>query len=246
MLESAQKQVDRTQKGIQRTPQGRETLDTQPNETLADSLQRCFERDIADGTLAPGSRLDEKEIAERFGVSRTPVREALRLLSASGLVDLRGHQGVTVRAIKVQALLEMFQVMAELEGLCARLASRRVTPEQRAQLESIHQRLTAAATEGTINEFYDINKEFHEAIYMAARNDFLTEQTRSLRNRVGAYRRQVTYMPGRIADTLREHEEVMQAIFAHDGERAHAAMRGHINLLGDNLTDFIAHFNVIK
>ncbi|MFL9924048.1 GntR family transcriptional regulator [Herbaspirillum lusitanum] len=246
MAESAQKEIARPQKDALRTPVAREELEVQPNETLADSLQRRFERDIANGTLLPGMRLDEKEIAERFGVSRTPVREALRLLSASGLVDLRGHQGVTVRTIKVQALLEMFQVMAELEGLCARLASRRILPEQRLQLEEIHARLTLAASEGTINEFYDINKEFHEAIYSVSRNEFLAEQTRSLRNRVGAYRRQVTYMPGRIADTLREHEEVMQAIFAHDGDRAHAAMRGHISLLGDNLSDFIAHFNVVN
>src|SRR6201988_2654936 len=97
------------------------------NMTRAESLREKLEGAIAAGHLEPGSRLDEQEIAQRFGVSRTPVREAFRLLAANNLVELRGRQGATVRAIKAQSLVEMFQVMAELEGLCARLAARRVS-----------------------------------------------------------------------------------------------------------------------
>ena len=130
--------------------------------------------------------------------------------------------------------------MGELEGLCARLAARRLTPAQRTEIEAIHARLAAAA--GDADAFYDVNQEFHEAIYDAACNAFLADQTRRLRNRVAAYRRRVTRMPSRIADTLREHEAVMTAVFAHDAEQAHAAMRAHLTLLGDNLLDFIAAF----
>ena len=210
--------------------------------TLAESLRQQLEGAIAAGHLEPGSRLDEQEIAQRFGVSRTPVREAFRLMAANNLVELRGRQGAMVRSIKAQALIEMFQVMAELEGLCARLAARRVSQTWGEEISEIHQRLVAASKSGDIDEFYDINQEFHEAIYEASRNSFLAEQTRKLRNQVAAYRRRVTHMPNRITDTIREHEAIMQAILAHDPERAHSAMRDHVNLLGDNLLDFLAAF----
>ena len=210
--------------------------------TLAEGLRQKLEGAIAAGRLEPGSRLDEQEIAQRFGVSRTPVREAFRLLAANNLVELRGRQGATVRAIKAEALIEMFQVMAELEGLCARLAARRVSPAWEDEISEIHQRLVAAGETRDINLFYDVNQEFHEAIYEASRNAFLADQTRKLRNQVAAYRRRVTRMPNRIADTVREHEAIMQAILAHDPERAHSTMRDHVNLLGDNLLDFLAAF----
>jgi len=221
---------------------GHGSLTQIPGVTLAEGLRQKLEGDIAAGHLEPGSRLDEQEIAQRFGVSRTPVREAFRLMAANNLVELRGRQGATVRAIKAEALIEMFQVMAELEGLCARLAARRVSQVWRDEISEIHQQLVAAGETGNIDVFYDINQEFHEAIYEASRNAFLADQTRKLRNQVAAYRRRVTRMPNRIADTVREHEAVMEAILARDPERAHSSMRDHVNLLGDNLLDFLAAF----
>lgn len=207
--------------------------------TLANTLHHRLEAEIVAGRIEPGSRLDEQEIAERYGCSRTPVREAFRLLAADRLVELRGRQGAVVRSIGAQTLIEMFQVMAELEGLCARLAARRIMPPQAQALRAIHDRLVAAA-KGGVDAFYDINTDFHEAIYEAAHNAFLADETRRLRNRVAAYRRRVTHMPTRIADTIREHEEVMGAILNHDPEAAHRAMRAHLTLLGENLLDLIA------
>jgi DNA-binding GntR family transcriptional regulator len=218
------------------------SLAPSPGLTLAESLRQKLEGAIAAGHIEPGSRLDEQDIAQRFGVSRTPVREAFRLMAANNLVELRGRQGATVRAIKAQSLVEMFQVMAELEGLCARLAARRFSPAWGQEISDIHQRLVAAGATADIDVFYDINQEFHEAIYEASRNVFLADQTRKLRNQVASYRRRVTRMPNRIADTIREHEAIMQAILAHDAERAHATARDHVNLLGDNLLDFLAAF----
>lgn len=207
--------------------------------TLANTLHRRLEAEIAAGRIEPGSRLDEQDIAERYGCSRTPVREAFRLLAADRLVELRGRQGAVVRSIGAQTLIEMFQVMGELEGLCARLAARRVTPPQAEALRAIHARLVAAAEAG-VDAFYDVNAEFHEAIYETANNAFLADETRRLRNRVAAYRRRVTHMPTRIEDTIREHEEIMEAILARDPEAAHRAMRAHLTLLGENLLDLIA------
>jgi DNA-binding GntR family transcriptional regulator len=225
-----------------RAKNGDSSLPSGTGMTLAESLRQKLEGAIAAGHLEPGSRLDEQEIAQRFGVSRTPVREAFRLMAANNLVELRGRQGATVRAIKAQALIEMFQVMAELEGLCARLAARRVSQAWGEEISDIHQRLISASETRDVDLFYDINQEFHEAIYEASRNAFLADQTRKLRNQVAAYRRRVTRMPHRIADTIREHEAIMQAILAHDPERAHSTMRDHVNLLGDDLLDFLAAF----
>jgi DNA-binding GntR family transcriptional regulator len=223
------------------TQNRRRELVSLPGATLAERLRQELEAAIAAGRLEPGARLDEQEVAGRFGVSRTPVREAFRLLAANNLVELRGRQGATVRAIGVHALIEMFQVMAELEGLCARLAARRLTTARQIKIEAIHQRLKSVPP-SDIDLFYDVNQEFHEAIYEASCNAFLADQTRRLRNQIAAYRRRVTRMPNRIADTIKEHEAVMEAIAAHDGERAHSAMRDHVNLLGDDLVDFIAAF----
>ena len=210
-------------------------------ETLASTLHRQLEAEIAKGLLEPGTRLDEQDIAQRFGVSRTPVREAFRLLAADDLVELRGRRGATVRSIGMHTLIEMFQVMGELEGLCARLAARRASEAQCDRLRAIHQRLADAHNAGA-DAFYDINVEFHEAIYEASSNAFLADQTRRLRNRVAAYRRRVTRMPSRVEDTLREHEAVMAASVAKDPEAAHRAMRAHLTLLGENLLDFVASF----
>jgi DNA-binding GntR family transcriptional regulator len=207
--------------------------------TLANALHRRLRDEIASGRLEPGARLDEQDIADSHGCSRTPVREAFRLLAAERLVELRGRQGAVVRSISAQTLIEMFQVMGELEGLCARLAARRSTPAQNAALQAIHTRLVEAAP-APADVFYDINEEFHEAIYEAAHNAFLAEETRRLRNRVAVYRRRVTHMPTRVEDTLREHAEIMAAILARDPEAAHRSMRAHLTLLGENLLDLIA------
>lgn len=212
--------------------------------TLAAGIARALEAEIAGGRRAPGTRLDELDIANRFGASRTPVREAFRLLASSGLVELKGRQGVAVRSIGAHALIEMFQVMAELEGLCARLAARRIEPAGMDGLDAIHRRLVAASGGAAEpDRFYDVNQEFHEAIYDAASNAFLADQTRRLRNQVAAYRRRVTRMPNRIADTLAEHAEVIEAIRAHDPEKAHRTMRHHVSLLGDDLVDFLAAYS---
>jgi DNA-binding GntR family transcriptional regulator len=217
-------------------------IDEQPTESLAEAVHRQLEAEITAGRLRPGARLDEQELARRFGASRTPVREALRLLGADGLVELRGRQGATVRVIALPTVLEMFQVMGELEGLCARLAARRITERQRQRIADAHEVLTASTDNG-VDAFYEHNQAFHEAIYDASASAFLAEQTRQLRNRVATYRRRVTAMPNRIADTLREHEAVMLAIFNRDPEAAHTAMRAHLTLLGDDLADFIAGFD---
>lgn len=208
--------------------------------TLAERLRHQLEQLITTAELRPGTRLDEQEIAQRFQVSRTPVREALRLLAAQHLVKLRGRQGAVVRQIDTHALIDMFVVMAELEGLCARLACRRMTPETLKKIELIHDRLRQTSETGDIDLFFEVNREFHEAIYDASCNAFLAEQTRVLRNRVAAYRRRMSLMPGRVHHTLAQHQAIIDAFRSQDADLSYKAMHDHVNLAGDDLMDFLA------
>ena len=208
--------------------------------TLSDELRGALEEMIVSGELKPGERLDEAELAARFKVSRTPVREALKALVGTGLLELKSRQGVTVSTISIPVLLEMFQMMGALEGLCAKLAARRATAEQKAGLRDIHARLTAALEDKEPVRFYDINQEFHDLLYDASHTQFLADQTRAIRKRVAAYRRHVTYQPGRMAATIGEHERILAALETADADAAFKAASEHVNLLGDDMADFIA------
>ena len=170
--------------------------------TRSEHLRHCLEEEILQGKLLPGSRLDESGLAERFHVSRTPVREALKFLASSGLVAVRPHQGAVVTRLTIKQLIDMFQVMAELEGLCARLAARRLTPTQRRALQSAHRACKEVARREDPDAFYAQNNVFHQMIYAASGNQYLEEETRKLRNRLGPYRRYITFQPGRIAESL--------------------------------------------
>jgi DNA-binding GntR family transcriptional regulator len=208
--------------------------------TLSDDLRADLEEMIVGGTLPPGARVDEAELATRFKVSRTPVREALKALIATGLLEARPRQGVTVAAISIPILLEMFEMMAALEGLCAKLAARRAHRDEKLALRTIHVRLTEALGTQTPELFYAINHEFHDLLYEASHTQFIATQTRSLRKRVAAYRKHVTFQPGRMAATIGEHERILQAIEAGDAEAAYRAASEHVTLLGDDMADFIA------
>lgn len=207
-----------------------------------EELRTILEEAIIKGELPPGTRLEEQELAHRYGVSRTPVRETLRLLASSGLVEMRLRQGAVVATLTIPRLIQMFEVMADLEGLCARLATRRLPPGMMEQMEESHRACAEALKGNDAQAFYEANRLFHEAIYTASNNAFLEETTRALRNRVAPYRRYVTYQPGRMIETMREHEAVMAAIRSGDGDLADRCMRDHVNLLGDSFADFISSF----
>jgi DNA-binding GntR family transcriptional regulator len=208
--------------------------------TRAEKIQRAIEDEILTGKLLPGARLEEVELAARFEVSRTPVREALRHLASSGLINTKIRQPATVASLGLKQLIEMFEVMSELEAMCARLATRRINKLRLEKLLDCHRQLKKAATKRDIDAFFEVNQKFHEILYRASQNEFLAEQTLSLRNRLRPYRRYVTQRPGQLAATILEHEAVIEAIEQGNEEGAAAAMRSHVNLLGEKLTDFIA------
>jgi DNA-binding GntR family transcriptional regulator len=167
-------------------------------------------------------------IPRRFRVSRTPVREALRQLAASGLIDVRAHRGAVVARPSEERLAGMFEAMAELEALCAGLAAERMTGAERRVLETAHEEMRMLIQVGDPQRFHDINESFHGAIYTGAHNTYLAETTLATRARVQPFRRAQFRTLGRLAQSHVEHDQVMSAILRGDRERASNAMRAHI------------------
>ena len=207
---------------------------------LAQDLRDRLEEEILSGQRAPGSRLDESKLALHFGVSRTPVREALRELAAADLVVLRPRQGAVVATVTVTQLLHMFEVMAELESFCARLAARRMTAEERRRLSAVHEDCRTLAEQGEAHAYYDANRRFHEVIYAGSHNSYLEEATSGMRNRLSPYRRFQLHHPGRTMKSWNEHRAVVEAILGGDAEGAAAAMSHHVTIQGDVFTDLIS------
>ncbi|HEX8405394.1 MAG TPA: GntR family transcriptional regulator, partial [Duganella sp.] len=182
--------------------------------THSANLREQIEEMIAVGVFKPGQHLDETELATRFGVSRTPIRETLIQLSSMGLVVIRPRRGAIVAELGPQQLVEMFEVMSELEATCGRLAARRMTPEEQAALLAAHEACQAAMLAQEPDDYYYKNEVFHEAIYAGSHNQFLIEQTRNLYRRLRPYRRLQLRVRDRLANSYREHDGVVQAILA--------------------------------
>lgn len=195
---------------------------------------------IATGEFSPGERLDETQLGKRFGVSRTPVREALHQLAAAGLVDLRPHRGAVVADVPPHRLVEMFEVMAELEAMSGRLAARRLTPSARDELLAIHKACGDAARRKDPDAYYYENERFHAAIYAGSGNAFLAEQALALHRRLKPYRRLQLRVSRRIEASFAEHEAVMAALLAGDGETAARELHAHVLVQGERFSDLMA------
>ena len=201
--------------------------------TLAEELRLALADDIVRGLLGPGAALDETELARRFGVSRTPVREAIRELAASGLVEVRAHRGAVVARPSEERLIGMFEAMAELEALCAGLAAERMSPAERGQLDAVHQELRVLIQSSDPQRYHEVNESFHAAIYAGAHNAYLAEMTHATRYRVQPFRRAQFRNLGRMAKSHVEHDRVVLHILRGDREGAAGAMRLHIMKVRD-------------
>ena len=209
----------------------------------AESLRDQLEQDIVTGHFKPGERLDEQTLADRFGVSRTPIREALMQLASIGMVELHARRGAFVATLSLKEVVERFEVMAALEGMCGALAARRITDEQRSKLIEAHQACTEEARNGASDSYYYANERFHNAIYDACQNAYLSEQARQLHNRLKPYRRLQLRARHRVADSLGEHQKIVNAIVDGDAAKAERCLRDHILIQGERLADFITSFD---
>ena len=213
---------------------------------LVDRLRISLEDEIVTGRLAPGDRLDEVSLATRFAVSRTPIREALNQLSTSGLVEIRPRRGAIVTPVTTEDLVEMFETMAEMEAVCGRLATRRMTEEERDGLLAAHEACRHAAKTEDADLYYEQNVLFHRAIYTGSHNRFLANEVRQIRRRLQAYRRLQLRVRGRIASSFAEHESIVEAIMAGDESKADEALRAHIMIQGERFNDLLMSVNSLK
>jgi DNA-binding GntR family transcriptional regulator len=209
--------------------------------SLAGEVTQQLEEDILRGRMRPGSRLDERELSERYKVSRTPVREALQRLSARGLAVARGRQGLQVAQLSVADLLDALSVVAELEALACVQAARRITPALRAALEQAHETCARALDSANPDAFYDANISFHDAIAVASQNSVLQDELSRLSLKTAPYRRAITFQPGRMATSQPEHAGVLAAILDNKPDEAGQRMRRHLAMLSDGIADFL-HF----
>ncbi len=209
-------------------------------QTRADHARQLLADEIITGKLAPGARLDECDIAARLGLSRTPVREALRRLAAIGLAELRPHRGVFVAQPDSAHLAETFEFMADLESLCARNAAMRMSAVERRQLEGHHLSSGELVRRGDRDSYATYNAEFHELIYRFSHNRSLEETAQTIRRCLAPYRRGQFAVLGRLALSFTEHERVVNAIIRGEAAAAAAAMHAHVAVVSAASADYIA------
>lgn len=207
-------------------------------------IRDSLEEEILKGEFVPGSKLDESSLSKKFRVSRTPIREALRQLSASGLIELIPNRGAFLVQLSTNRLVEMFEVLAELEGMCGRLAARRIKDDQRKSLTASLQLCRQSEKDQLdVDAYYHANDEFHSIIHRATQNEFLIETVENIERRLRPYRRVQLHVPQRKRDSVKEHELIVEAIMAGQGDVAEQRMQAHILVQGERFNDFLALLN---
>lgn len=217
------------------------TPDSARPRTIVDTLCQQLADEIVDGRLLPGVRLDEAGLAERFGVSRTPVREALRQLEATGLLQRRPSRGTVVATVTPARLADMFEAMAEMEALCARLSAQRMTTRERQALGRLHERSGRHVEAGDETRYEEANRRFHEALYEGAHNAEIAAMALAMRARLAPFRRAQFRVAGRLELSHVEHARVVTAVLDRDPAAADAAMREHIRTVSDATESFRSH-----
>lgn len=194
----------------------------------SDRIRQDIELAIRDGSLLPGDPLDEFALASQYGVSRTPVREALMLLKAQGLLSSLPRGGMIVAKMDLQQILSLWELLAEMEAIAVRLACERMTSEELKSLCDSHQQSEAFATNEDIIGWQESNAQFHEIIYKAARNPYLRQEVLRLRAQIGAYRRHAFGAIGRTQVSFDQHGEIVAMMLNRDAQGASVAMIRHL------------------
>ncbi len=201
---------------------------SRPGTTRTQELRNVIADEIVCGRLAPGMPLEEVEIARRHGVSRTPVREALRELAATGLVETRAHRSAIVARPSSERLRGMFDVLSELEALCAGQAALQMTAGERQELQALHAALAELVRRGDPKRYHEMNERFHGFIYAGSHNTYLAEITIATRTRLSPFSHMQFRTLGRLNLSHAEHDRVVAAILRGDQAAAAAEMRAHI------------------
>nr|WP_300309759.1 GntR family transcriptional regulator [Halomonas sp.] len=191
---------------------------------VADRIRDLIER----GTLLPGEKIAEKQLCESFGVSRTPLREALKVLTSEGLVENLPNRGSRVVRLTRTGVQNTYDVMGALEGLSGELACPNITDAELARVRKLHQRMLEFYRRKEIKPYFEVNQQIHEAILAASHNDVLIEMYNNLSQRVKRVRYSVEMGEDNWAQAVSDHEAMLEALEARDGPRLGAILRQHL------------------
>lgn len=194
---------------------------------------------ILAGDLQPGAKVPEKALCEAYGVSRTPLREALKVLASDGLITLEPNRGAWITKLTPEDLREVFPIMGALEALSGELACARITDAEIAAVEALHAEMLQHFDAGNRPQYFRVNRAIHEAIMKAARNDTLTSQYRALALRVRQARYVASMTPQRWAQAIQDHEAIMDGLRARDGARLAAVLRAHLANKAETVLDWL-------
>jgi DNA-binding GntR family transcriptional regulator len=183
---------------------------------------------IVEGILAPGARIAERQLCESLGVSRTPLREALKVLASEGLVELLPNRGARVARLDERDVEDMFQVMGALEALAGALACAHMTEAELAEIAALHYEMLAQYTRRKLPEYFRLNQAIHAAIVAAARNPILAATYQSLAGRIRRARYFANLSEERWRNAVEEHEAILQALQARDGARLARLLEDHL------------------
>ena len=196
---------------------------------------------IVEGDLEPGAKIPEKELCGRFGVSRTPLREALKVLASESLVTLAPNRGSTVSIITLEQIEDVFPVMGALEALSGELACGAITDGEIARIRQLHDRMVAHWRQGDLPGYFKLNQAIHEAILAGARNATLAALYRSLSGRIRRARYIANMSEERWAQAVAEHEEIVAALEARDAKALGEILKRHLRNKLETVADWIRH-----
>jgi DNA-binding GntR family transcriptional regulator len=183
---------------------------------------------LVEGRIAPGAKLNERELSELLNVSRTPLREAIKMLAAEGLVELLPHRGAIAVSLSEADVLNTFEVMAGLEGQAGELAAQRITPEELAEIQAMEYEMMAAYTRRDLSSYYQVNARIHDAINTAAKNPVLAQVYNQVNARLQALRFRSNQDGVKWQRAVKEHELMIDALDRHDGAAMREVLQQHL------------------
>jgi DNA-binding GntR family transcriptional regulator len=206
---------------------------------LHDQVASRLRTMLVEGQIAPGAKLNERELSAQLRVSRTPLREAIKLLAAEGLVDLLPNRGAVAVKLTETDVINTFELLATLEGMAGELAAQRITDEELAELRALHYEMMACFARRDLSGYYRINARIHTAINDAARNPVLASTYRSINARVQSLRFRTNQNEAKWKNAVAEHERMVEALAAHDAAAMRTLMIGHLNRKRDTVLELL-------
>lgn len=195
---------------------------------LHDTVVEHLRNLIVEAILVPGMKLNERELCETLGISRTPLREAMKVLAAEGLIEISPNRGASVSIMSETEIWETFEVMSGLEAMSGELACERITPVELAEIKALHYAMLACKAQNDLPGYYARNQEIHDRINAAARNSVLRQTYLGLNRRLQALRFKSNLQAKKWDNAAHEHEEMIQALESRDGKRLSAILRSHL------------------